>query len=204
MFTRVQTTLRQTSLPLAPLSKLPGDRLHWVSEWVCVCGLRTDRAFPWDWSPGYRLRYDRQAFPWHLSQSYQETDYIEWVCVLVCVCMIKNRQSLPLGLFTRVQTALRQTSLPLAPLSKLPGDRLHWVSEYVNNNNNNDDNKIIIIIIIIIICVSVCAWLRTESSPGIGHQGTDCAKTDKPSPGTSLKVARRQTTLSESVCVLVC
>ena len=28
LFTRGQTTPRQTSLPLAPLSKLPGDRLH--------------------------------------------------------------------------------------------------------------------------------------------------------------------------------
>ena len=67
-----------------------------------------------------RLHQDRQAFPWHFSQSYQRTDYIEWVSmcvsVCVCVCMIKNRQSLPLGLFTRGQTTLRQTSLPLAPL----------------------------------------------------------------------------------------
>ena len=47
--TREQTTPRQTSLPLAPLSKLPGDRLH----------------------------QDRQAFPWHLSRSYQRTNYIE-------------------------------------------------------------------------------------------------------------------------------
>ena len=32
---------------------------------------------------------------------------------------------------------------------------------------------------------------------GYVHQGTDCLETDKPSPGTSLKVTRRQTTLSE-------
>ena len=41
--------------------------------------LRTVRVLPWDCSPGYRLHQDRQAFPWHLSRSYQETDYIEWV-----------------------------------------------------------------------------------------------------------------------------
>ena len=49
LFTKGQTTARPTSLPLAPLLKLPEDRLH----------------------------QDRQAFPWHLSRSYQRTDYIE-------------------------------------------------------------------------------------------------------------------------------
>ena len=39
---------------------------------------------------------------------------------------------------------------------------------------------------------------------GIGHQGADYTKTDKSSPGTSLKVTRRQTTLSEYVCACVC
>ena len=33
------------------------------------------------------------------------------------------------------------------------------------------------------------------------HQDTDCAKKDKPSPGTSLEVTREQTTWSEYVCV---
>ena len=104
LFIRGQTTQRQTSLPLAPLSKLPEDRLH----------------------------QDRQVFPWHLSRSYQRTDYTKTdkpspgTTLEVTRGQTTSRQtSLDLRLFTRGQTTPRQTSLPLAPLSKLPGDRLH-------------------------------------------------------------------------------
>ena len=45
--------------PLAPTwDGSPGETT--VSECVCTCVIE-----------------DRQAFPWHFSQSYQETDYIE-------------------------------------------------------------------------------------------------------------------------------
>ena len=41
------------------------------------------------------------------------------------------------------------------------------------------------------VCVCVCVRLRTESSPGIGHQGTDYTKTD-------------YTDLEQYVCVHMC
>ena len=99
----------ETSLPLAPLSGEPGDRLQagWdkpspgtpLSETRGQTTWRTKKP-----SPGTPLEVTRrqttyrtkQAFPWHPSLGNQETNYKQ-----------------------------DGTSLPLAPLSGKPGDRLH-------------------------------------------------------------------------------
>ena len=139
-----------TSLPLAPLSGKPGDRLH------------AGRDKP---SPGTPLGVTRrqttyrtkQAFPWHPSLGNQETDYKQDRTSLPLAPLSgkpgdrlhagRNKPSpgTPLG-ETRRQTTCRtkqafpwdpsrgnqetdymqdETSLPLAPLSGKPGDRLH-------------------------------------------------------------------------------
>ena len=52
----------------------------------------------WDGSPGetavseYVIE-DRQVFPWHLSRSYQRTDYIEWASMCALVQVIKNARA---------------------------------------------------------------------------------------------------------------
>ena len=80
------------------------------------------------------LTYDGN--PRYLSQltrNYHDHHCIENHCHTQLRTLLAHRgniyndeqTSLPLGLFTRGQTTPRQTSLPLAPLSKIPEDRLH-------------------------------------------------------------------------------
>ena len=98
-----------TSLPLAPLSGKPGDRLH------------AGRDKPSPGTPlGVTMRQTtyrtKQAFPWHPSLGNQETDYKQ------------DRTSLllaPLSGKPGDRLYGGQRSLPLAPLSGKPGDRLH-------------------------------------------------------------------------------
>ena len=92
-----------------------------------------------------------------------------------------------------------QTSLPLAPLSKLPEDRLRQTSLPLGLFTRGETTPRQTGVRVIEnrqaypcyprwgtrVCVCVCVSLRTN----------------KPSPGTSLEVTRGQTTLSELVCV---
>ena len=95
--TRRQTTQRQTSLPLAPLSE------HQETDYT-----KTDKPSPGTplGAPGDRLHKDRQAFPWHPSRSTRR--------------QTTQRQAFPWhpSRSTRRQATHRQTSLPLAPLSE--------------------------------------------------------------------------------------
>ena len=156
--TRRQTTHRQTSLPLAPLSEhqetdytqtdkpSPGTPLGAparrqttqrqtslplapLSEHQETGYTKTDKPSPGTplRAPGDRLHTDRQAFPWHPSQS------------------------------TRRQATHRQTSLPLAPLSK------HQETDYTQRQTT------------------------LPLAPLSEHQETDYTQTDKPSPGTPLE-----------------
>ena len=157
--TRRQTTQRQTSLPLAPLSE------HQETDYT-----KTDKPSPGTSlaAPGDRLHNDRRAFPWHLSRStrrqttqrqtslplaplseHQETDYTKTdepspgTSLGAPGDRLHNDRQDP-SRSTRRQTTQRQTSLPLAPLSEhqetdytmtdkpspgtplgAPGDRLH-------------------------------------------------------------------------------
>ena len=121
--TRRQTTQRQTSLPLAPLSE------HQETDYT-----KTDKPSPGTplGAPGDRLHKDRQAFPWHPSRSTRRQT-------------TQRQTSLPLApLSEHHETDYTKTSLPLAPLSEhqetgytktdkpslgtplgAPGDRLH-------------------------------------------------------------------------------
>ena len=189
--TRRQTTQRQTSLPLAPLSE------HQEIDYT-----KTDKPSPGTplGAPGDRLHKDRQAFPWHPSRSTRRQT-------------TQRQTSLPLApLSEHHETDYTKTSLPLAPLSEhqetgytktdkpspgtplgAPGDRLHKDKPSPGTPLGAPGDRLHTDRL-------AFPWHPSRSTrrqathrqtslllaPLSEHQETDYTKTDKPSPGTPL------------------